>query len=189
MEYSYSHFYNKGVNGQPIFFAESDYLMLLDLMNKYCHRYHISMIAYCLIPNHYHFLLRQNTEETDSRFVQTLFNTFVQKMNKKYNRQGTLFKASAKSRTVDKQEYLYHLCRYIHANPVKHNLVKNPLDWEYSNYHEYLHIRDGSLYDETFFNGIFETPNDYRQWVNKYIESITDTNVENQYKYKRFYFE
>ncbi len=189
MKNDYSHFYNKGVNGRPIFFVESDYLMLLDLMNKYCLRYHITMIAYCMIPNHYHFLLRQNNTATDSRFVQTLFNTFVQKMNRIYKRQGTLFKGSAKSCAVDKKEYLYHLCRYIHANPVKHNLVKDPLDWAYSNYHEYLHIRDGSLYDESFFNGIFDTPNEYKQWVDEYIESIMDVNAENKIINKRLYFE
>jgi len=142
-----------------------------------------------MIPNHYHFLLRQNNTATDSRFVQTLFNTFVQKMNRIYKRQGTLFKGSAKSCAVDKKEYLYHLCRYIHANPVKHNLVKDPLDWAYSNYHEYLHIRDGSLYDESFFNGIFDTPNEYKQWVDEYIESIMDVNAENKIINKRLYFE
>jgi len=189
MKNNYSHFYNKGFNGQTIFFSKSDYFMLLDLMHKYCCRYNITMVAYCLIPNHYHFLLRQDGEVSDSKYVQTVFNSFVQKINKKYNREGTIFKGRAQSRAVETEAYLYHLCRYIHANPVKHGLVKAPTDWLYSNYREYLQIRKGNLYDSSFFDNVFENPNDYENWVNEYIESIFDSHSKPDPNYTDLYLE
>jgi len=186
---SYAHYYNKGYHGQNIFFSKPDYLMLLDLMGKNSERYQITIVAYCLIPNHYHFLLRQDGSDSSSLFIQTLFNTFVQKMNKKYNRQGTLFKGSVQSREIEKQDYLFHLCRYIHANPVKHKLVSDPIDWEYSNYREYLNIRKGRLYDNSFFNSTFSLPEEYKQCVNKYVYSLKNLNNKKQSKYNDIYFE
>ncbi len=163
--------------------------MLLDLMGKNRERYHITIVAYCLIPNHYHFLLKQDGSASPSLFIQTLFNTFVQKMNKKYHREGTLFKGSVQSREIEKQDYLFHLCRYIHANPVKHKLVSDPADWEYSNYREYLNIRKGKLYDEAFFNDSFQLPAEYKEWVNEYVDSLKNINNENESKYNAAYFE
>ena len=69
MRNSYAHYYNKGFHGQNIFFSNSDYLMLLDLMGKNMERYHITIVAYCLIPNHYHFLLRQDGSASPSLFI------------------------------------------------------------------------------------------------------------------------
>ncbi|MCD6334967.1 MAG: transposase [Candidatus Latescibacteria bacterium] len=66
------------------------------------------------MPNHYHFLLRQDGEVSLSRFINVAFNVYVQALNKQLERKGTLFEGRFKHVLVDKDEYILYLCRYIH---------------------------------------------------------------------------
>jgi len=66
---------------------------------------------------------------------------------------------------------LLHLCRYIHANPVKHDLVDYPADWPYSNYLEWIGERDGTLVDQTFVQTHFPQPEEYRKFVLDYLRT------------------
>lgn len=94
------------------------------------------MVAYCLMPNHYHFLVRQLSDRALSQWVQMLFNGYSQAINQQLNRKGTLFQNRAKHILIDKDEYLVHLVRYIHYNPVEAGLVHSPEEWQFSNYLE-----------------------------------------------------
>jgi REP element-mobilizing transposase RayT len=87
----YYHIYNRGAGKGLLFFNSGNYEYCLRLVKRYQQRYGVTVIAYCLMPNHYHFLLRQETEEPLSRFVNVLFNAYVQAVNKQQSRQGTLF--------------------------------------------------------------------------------------------------
>ena len=134
----YYHVYNRGANKEPIFRDEQNYLFLLKRIKKYAAQYQIAIIAYCLMPNHYHFLLRQDGEATVSDFMQAVFNSYTKAFNKMYARTGTLFEERFRAIAVQKYEYLLHLCRYIHRNPLNAGLVKHPAEWPFSNYLEWV---------------------------------------------------
>lgn len=137
------HIYNRGVAQQPIFQEKENYLFLLRRVKKYASAFDITVVAYCLMPNHYHFLLHQDDQIPAGRLPQRVFNSYTKAFNKRYDRTGTLFEGPLKAIHVDQDHYLLHLCRYIHANPVKHGLVSDLEQWPYSNYLEWIAARDG----------------------------------------------
>ena len=161
----YYHIYNRGANRQPIFRADVNYVFLLRRVKKHATLLDVSVIAYCLMPNHYHFLLRQDGSHTISAWVQAVFNSYTKAFNKMFDRGGTLFEGPFRAVTVDRDEYLVHLCRYIHLNPVRAKLVQFPEEWPYSNYREWIGQRAGALQDEAFIREWFPSPQEYRQFV------------------------
>ena len=124
------------------------------------------------MPNHYHFLVRQNGEEPAGKLPQIVFNRYSKAYNQRYNRSGTLFEGRYKAVHVDRHDYLIHLCRYIHANPVKAGLVNNPEEWPYSNYQEWIGIRNGHLYDPDVAMNLFPNEKQYKQFVADYITGL-----------------
>jgi putative transposase len=168
----YYHIYNRGVGRGLLFFNPGNYEYCLRLVKRYYRRYGVTVIAYCLMPNHYHFLLRQETDQPLSKFVNVLFNAYVQAVNRQQDRRGTLFEGRFRHVWVDREEYLVHLCRHIHLNPVKAKLVSHPEDWLYSNYLEWTGQRAGILKDETFICERFPTPGAYQQFVADYQDEL-----------------
>ncbi|VAW31914.1 hypothetical protein MNBD_CHLOROFLEXI01-3643 [hydrothermal vent metagenome] len=166
------HIYNRGANRAPIFFSQENYLYCLRLIKKYAITYQITLIAYCLMPNHYHFLLRQDGDIPISKFINVLFNAYVQAINWQRSRSGTLFEGRFKHKLVDRDEYLIHLCRYIHANPVKAGLVTRLEDWPYSNYPEWIGERPGKLVDHDFVDAYFPERQNYTEFVLDYLRNV-----------------
>jgi len=166
----YYHIYNRGAGGQPIFRVEENYSFLLRLVKKYRQQLCVAVIAYCLMPNHYHFLVRQDGENPAGSLPQLVFNSYTKAFNKRYQRTGTLFEGRYQSIWVDKTEYLLHLCRYIHTNPVKAKLVSRLGDWPYSNYPEWMGTRRGTLFDHDFVEESFPERARYHQFVIDYLE-------------------
>ena len=162
----YYHIYNRGAGKGRIFLGKENYDYLLRLMRRYSQELGVTFIAYCLMPNHYHFLLRQETGEPLSKFMQVVFNGYVQALNLQQGRTGTLFEGRFKHKCVDKCEYLMILCRYIHRNPVKAGLVAKPEDWLYSNYRDWIGLRDGLLVDKVFVQDQFSSKEEYVKFVN-----------------------
>jgi len=161
----YYHVYNRGCNRENIFANEGNYLFLLRRAKLYLADYPLSVIAYCLMPNHYHFLLRPDEDDALSPFIQRLFNSYSQVFNKQRRRSGTLFEGRAKSILVDTDEYVLHLCRYIHLNPVRAGLAARPEQWPYSNYLEWLERRGGTLIDRALVRHHFPVATDYEVFV------------------------
>jgi len=161
----YYHIYNRGAGKAKIFFNDGNYQYLLRLIKEYAPKFGVAVIAYCLMPNHYHFLFRQETETLLSKFMQVLFNAYVQALNLQQGRTGTLFEGRFKHKRVDTWEYLIILCRYIHRNPVKAGLVTKPEDWAYSNYREWIGARDGTLVDKVFVQDHFSSAEEYVKFV------------------------
>jgi len=129
---NYYHIYNRGTGRGLIFFNDDNYRYCLRLVKRYRAQYEVSILAYCLMPNHYHFLLQQDGDIPLSKFVNVLFNAYVQAVNRQRRRTDTLFEGRFRHAWVDREEYLIHLCRYIHLNPVKAGLVARPERWPYS---------------------------------------------------------
>jgi REP element-mobilizing transposase RayT len=161
----YYHIYNRGAGKAKIFFEEDNYIYFLMKMKEYSAKYEFSVIAYCLMPNHFHLLLRQDFEQPLNIALGFMFNAYTKAINKRYSRSGTLFEGSFKSIYVEDTKYLIELSRYIHRNPIDDGLVKNIEDWKYSNYHEWVNKRNGSLFDEQFRDKYFTGGEGYEAYV------------------------
>lgn len=79
----------------------------------------VSLLSYCLMPNHFHLLVYQRERDSIARFIQALCTSFSMYFNKRYKRVGTLFQGTYKAALVDSEAYLLHLTRYIHLNPLE----------------------------------------------------------------------
>ncbi len=113
----YYHLYNRGVNHEHIFFDAPNYTFFLKQLRHYFQGT-VDVAAYCLMPNHYHLLVRLGVDDLNG--VMAPFSiSFAKAMNKRYRRVGPLFQGRFASKLVDSDTYLLHLSRYIHLNPVK----------------------------------------------------------------------
>jgi REP element-mobilizing transposase RayT len=165
----YYHIYNRGAGKQSILRREQDYVDLLWLMKDLAVECCITIIAYCLLPNHYHWLVRQDGEITPAKLVGRVFGSYSQSFNLTYQRSGTLFEGPYEAILVDTDEYLRHLCCYIHANPVRHGLAMDPTLWPYSNYLEWLGQRQGTMVDRAFIQSHFPDISHYQARVHSYL--------------------
>ena len=137
----YVHFFNRGVNKEAIFYPNGGYDYLLQLIYRFLPDYPIELEAYCLMPNHYHLLLRVETLIAGSRYIQRVFNAYTQGVNKQVGRVGNLFQGNVKKRFVENETYLRETIKYIHLNPVKAGLVREPEAWKYSDYTEWIGLK------------------------------------------------
>lgn len=174
------HLYNRGVNRAPIFAADDNYAFLLHKLKALAAECEASILAYCLMPNHYHFVTRQDGEFPLSRLMQRLFGGYTQAFNKQQGRSGPLFEGRFHHILVDRDEYVLHLCRYMHLNPVTAGLVARPEQWPYSNYLEWIDRRPGTLIDRAFVRQYFETPQAYARFVRDEMPPQTER-ILNQY--------
>ncbi|HRQ37929.1 MAG TPA: transposase [Chloroflexota bacterium] len=165
----YYHIYNRGAHRLSIFREPENYLFILRLLKQYLQELDLTIIVYCLMPNHYHLLIRQNGELAAGKLPQLIFNSYSKAYNKRYEHSGTLFEGPYDARHVHNENYLRHLCRYIHANPVKDGLVSRLEEWPYSNYLEWIGQRPGKLVDMEFINTYFPNPGEYQQFVLDYL--------------------
>ena len=129
------HVMSRGSNKKQIFFNTSDYLMFLNLYKKTIENYNWISYAYCLMPNHYHLILK-TIDSNLSAGMCNLNSNFAQKSNKKNKRVGHVFQGRYKSILVEEKKYLGELLRYITLNPVRANLVKSVEDWRWSSHGE-----------------------------------------------------
>ena len=161
------HIYSQGNNKQPIFLYEEDYLIFLRMMRK-CISPHSEVIGYCLMPNHFHFLIytddRVNTVvkqgglliDPMTNGIRKLLSGYARIFNKQYRKTGSLFRQKTKytclsdisiSRrsTYVLQDYYFNCFHYIHQNPYRAGLVKKLEDWKFSSYKDYAQLRKGTL--------------------------------------------
>jgi REP-associated tyrosine transposase len=165
---NYYHLYNRGCNKDIIFKQESDYEECIKrIVNSKLNKY-VRIISYCLMPNHYHFLVQQISEIPSTKWIGFIMNGYVQYFNSKYSRSGTLFEGRVKSRLITDEQYLIQSTLYIHNNPVKSSLVENPEEWLYSSYLEWISGNDPCLVDKEFILERFDTYNDYKKLMDIY---------------------
>jgi|TARA_Y100000031_G_C8214775_1_gene382814 REP element-mobilizing transposase RayT len=181
MKENYYHIYNRGIDNRPIFFNEDNYHYFIRLMKENHKRYNISILVYCLIPNHFHILVQQKSEIDVSRFVQSLNNAFVQGMNRQLKRKGTLYEGRTQAKLVKDENYLMHACRYIHLNSIKHGLVQNHSDWAFSNYGTCVNGVDDEITDMNFIEELFSSREQYKEFVEDYIESMEETSAVKEF--------
>ncbi len=164
----YYHIFHRGAEGQKIFFETENYLYFLRLLYKYLKLLSMNVIAYCLMPTHFHFMLQPCIDNNLSDFMRRLQTSYVQAINKRYKRTGPLFPERFKHKHVYSDRYQILLCRYIHVNPLKDGLVSKLEDWAFSNYLEFIEARHGKIYIPEFRNRFFPTPEAYAEFVAAY---------------------
>ncbi len=131
------HVYNRGVKKMNIFKEKKDYERFVQRINRYGGRYMVSVVAYCLMPNHFHFILKETKTATKknlaniSKFLQVLQTSYAKYFLKKYSFSGHVFQGKFQSKHVYSDEYFDTLSTYILNNPIKKNLVNEPQKWPY----------------------------------------------------------
>ena len=167
----YYHIYNRGAGRLPIIREERNYAYLLRLLGKISRESNVTVAAYCILPNHYHWILRQDGDISAGKVPTRVFGSYSQAFNHAYERTGTLFEGPFKAKEIETEEYLMHLCRYIHLNPVKHGLVDRPEHWPYSDYLEWVGMRRSSLIDQRVVSDMFESPLGYQLFCESFLNA------------------
>ncbi|MCX7109988.1 MAG: hypothetical protein NTX45_07645 [Proteobacteria bacterium] len=134
------HFFNRA-NSQDdrLFYQDRNYAYFLRKWGEYLDG-HFDVWTYCLIPNHFHFLLRVHTKAdgTSMEHWRRLAIAYTQAINRQEGRRGSLFQEHPKHLRVETDAHLACLIRYIHRNPVHHGLVQEPGMWRYSGYRAFF---------------------------------------------------
>lgn len=161
------HIYNQGNNRQTIFFRPQDYLLFLNLYKKLIHPT-TDTIAWCLMPNHFHFMIY--TDERCSTIIKQggifidpvtnafrkLLSSYARIFNNQNQRTGSMFRQKTKSKCLNDitiksesmyrvQDYFINCFHYIHQNPFVAKLVSRMEDWEFSSFRDYAGLRNGNL--------------------------------------------
>jgi putative transposase len=168
------HIYNRGAGRHSIFYEDENYLYLLRILKELLPKLQLTLLAYCLLPNHYHWLVRQDGDISAGELPQRAFNRYVKGFNKTYKRTGTLFEDRYDAILVDSDAYVRQLCFYIHANPVRHALAMSPGLWAYSNYLDWIGQRPGTLVDHHFVQEWFGSGASYAEQVKAYLSGQID---------------
>lgn len=182
------HIFNRGVNKAAIFYSENDFIRFyntavyyLTRTNKYSQDKRISkdsdtvsekmkkengvkISAYCLMPNHFHFLVKQLTDEGITDYFRRLTNSYSHYINIKYKRVGPLFQGRFKNVLVESDEQLMHVYRYIHLNPLVSRLASD-LNYRWSSYPSLLGERKDDLCDNSSLLAYFKRSQDYKEFV------------------------
>lgn len=147
-EHAFYHVMNRGLERRVIFREKDDYRSFLSILLNLWPRYKFIIHSYCLMPNHYHFLI-ETPRSNLAQIMKGLNGLYTQFFNRKYKRVGPLFQGRYKSLLVDKDAYSLHLSRYIHLNPLKARLTERLEDYEWSSFPIFLGKKDSRIFLET----------------------------------------
>ena len=136
-EYAWYHAMNRGNNHQDIFFDLEDRNMFLAILDHITDKYEIEIHSFCLMTNHYHLLIHTPEANLD-KAMQYLNGVYTMRINRKYERDGQLFRGRYTSKEVKKDGYFIWTSKYIHSNPVDAGIVKNPLNYPWSSYKYFI---------------------------------------------------
>jgi putative transposase len=163
------HIYNRGNNKQLLFFEEDNYLYFLTLIKKFI-KPRCEILAWCLMPNHFHFLIFANSitvqylekgnipSQRINEGIRLALSSYTKGINKRYNRTGNLFQQKTKSKCVceGKGNYVLAAFHYIHQNSWKAGLVNKIEDWQYSSFKDYANFRKGNLCNKELSVQLFD---------------------------------
>jgi len=193
-ENSFYHVYNRGVEKRTIFQDDQDYAIFLYLLKYFLSPGQKDIIhplvglqgyqvkrprpmttlfgqvelhAFCLMPNHFHLFIRQISDHGMSELMQKIMTTYSMYFNKRYERVGHLFQGRYKAVMVDSGEYLLHLSRYIHENPLELPGMTRPglVSYPYSSYAYYLREKHAFWLNVDYVLNFFSEKQTYQDFV------------------------
>lgn len=123
------------------------------------------IICYCLMPNHFHFLLCQLRDGGITEFISKLSNSYTKYFNIRNKRIGPIFQGEFKAIHVDSNEQLIHLSRYIHLNPLVGYLTDNLETYPWSSYQEFVHKSSTNICTKKIILDQFKSSEDYKKFV------------------------
>jgi putative transposase len=128
------HVLNRGNERRTIFEAEGDYLAFLRVFGEAVERVPLRILAWCLMPNHWHLVLWPRKDGELGQFMQRLTTTHVRRwrLYRQSVGQGHLYQGTYKSFPVEADDHFYTVCRYVERNPLRANLVRRAQDWPWS---------------------------------------------------------
>ncbi len=161
------HIYNRGVNYGDIFFTQDNWTFFLRRLREFFGPQKAEIIAYCLMPNHFHLLVKALIDDFGKQVMQPFSVSYTKAINKQEARVGSLFQGPFQNRLVTKDGDLIHLSRYLHLNPATAGFVKRPEQWDFSSYQDYTSLRDGTLPKPDAVLCHFPSASAYAEFVNE----------------------
>jgi len=171
----YYHLYNRGVNRQRIFFCDDNWGYFVKRIRHYFRPDLVDIVAYCLMPTHFHLLVYLKTDDLSKQVMQPFGLSYTKSINRQQERVGPLFQGPFEAVWVDRDEYLVHLSRYVHLNPVTAGLVRRPEEWTFSSYRDYVGLRQGTLPVADAVLAQFASRQAYREFVESYRDQDVET--------------
>ncbi len=195
------HTFNRSIARQPIFLNARNYSRALELINFYSYvqprlrfshykrlplkertgflddlklngRKQIQLFAFCLMPNHVHFLMKEVENNGISKFMSNFQNSYAKYLNLKTNRTGSLFQSMFKAVRIESDEQLIHVCRYIHLNPLTSYIIKDFRDlknYPWSSYPEYFR-ESSDLIDTGLILGFFSSKKEFEKFTSDQVD-------------------
>lgn len=159
---NYYHICNRGNNIEALFKEDRNYKYFLELFKKYLSPI-VHLYAYCLLPTHFHLLVRIKDYKSIEHCIhdenqiwmqfRTFLATYTKAINKIYRRSGHIFEGSYSRKVVLEDEYFFQLIAYIHQNPQNHGIVADYRNWPFSSFSAYKKMDRRSIVSkEVFFN-------------------------------------
>ncbi len=186
IEYSnaFYHVMNRGAGYRDIFLRAEHREMFLELLREIHEMFRVEIHAYCLMDNHYHLLL-STPDANLSRAMRHLNGVYTQRFNRTEKTDGALFRGRFKAILVDADNYLLSVSKYIHRNPVEASLVKNPDNYPWSSYRQFV----GSEFRQSWLNvsqtlGMIGARN-IKNRYQAFVESGSDDEINEFYQNKR----
>jgi len=188
------HVFNRSIAKTDIFFSKINLRRILETIDYYRYRHIIRLskfkslpqkikeeymlrfknteplieiYAYSIMPNHYHFLLKQIQNGGIAKFISTTQNSFAKYFNLKNNRDGSLFQNAFKAKRVNSEEELIHISRYIHLNPITACLIEieELTGSTFTSFPYYIHEEKHSVINTQLLLGIFQDAHAYKKFV------------------------
>ncbi len=199
-EGGYYHVYNRGVAKQKIFNKRQDYVVFLRYLKEYLlpHDHpdrillqginprrkaitlfgEVELLAYCLMPNHFHLMIHNITTGGLSRFMKAISTNYAMYYNYEYKRVGPLFQGVYKAVAINNEEYYKWITRYIHRNPIAVLARDKPLwSYEFSSYPSYIGLWKADWLNSGEISSMFSEVNprhSYKNFVEDSVDLISE---------------
>lgn len=166
------HVINRGNGQQRIFKFDEDFAEFIELIGKAFERYQVQVLAYCILPDHFHLLLRPRLAKDLSRWMQWLMTSHVRAFHRKHGSCGHVWQGRYKSFLVKDDEHLLTVFRFVEGNPVRLGFVSSALDWRWSSHGERVAAK-GSR--RIISDCPIALPDDWTNYVN---QSLTEKELQ-----------
>jgi len=185
VEDSFYHAYNRGLNKMDIFIDDKDYRVFLSLLkrvlgdevqsnklNREYPNFHndLELLSYCLMPNHFHLLIRtRNKPKLLPELMKSVMTSYVMYFNKRHERTGPLFGKRYRAVRITSDEYLWHISRYIHLNPL--DMGQDYKKYPYSSIDYYIGKKNSDWVKTNEIKEMFkEARENYSKFLEDYVE-------------------